>query len=352
MVQYEQLIPFMWATNSVACIICITFTVMAIYFQNCRKNVNPEQNSEVLSVKYSATMAMILFSITCGVQNVTVSYLSYSIGFQIFQIVTQCSWLIAQISCCFMFIFRLRQTFKNTKWAISKTTISMFYVSLFIFMLINIAIWTIFTITYNTSDIPDITAFKINSILTIIVNIMDSIISFCTVYLYSSKLLQCMEKFNDDLYTNIATIAQRNNDAMSGGGRGIRLSSTQKMLVELMTKLFLISFLALGSTQIYLISQVILYSMVKLRNDGDPLYFTMYFITIILQSFSCVINTICIYTTFDFSEKFYNNLCSKAHGCFAFCCSNYAKRRMNKAVELNFYHRVDPDYNEDSQYSN
>lgn len=337
MVQYETLIPYMWGANSAACFICAIFTIIAIYYQCCKKP-DPKQNQELLSVKYSATIAMILFTITCGIQNMTVSYLTYSMGFQVFQIITQFFWIMAQASCCFMFMSRLKQTFQNTKYQLTKTTISIFYGALIIFILLNFAIWALFEIIYNTSHISDSTAFRINAILLTIANVLDFGIGSWIVYSYSAKLLQCMQQFNDDLQQNIAVVA------MSDRSDSIHLSSTQRIILTIMTKLSLISFLAIGATQIYLISELILYSLVDLRDKGNSFYLLWYSITIILQSFCSAMNVICIFVSLEFAEPFYGKVCCKAHSCCGKVCNFYAKRKMKQVVEMNFYHKIDTDY--------
>eukprot|EP01084_Bolivina_argentea_P146582 256615_1 len=244
---YNQHKVYAMIPNIIGCIICITLSIFILLH---RKWIQ----SNMLSIHWLNISSILFFGIACAFLTTAATQNEINKTFQAAQFAYGLSWVIAASLCYILYIQRLKLAFKGTQYAVNTKQLRAFYASIILFFIGHIIIWGIVGLFYNTSRFETNKMFLVDAGLYFILIILDLIVSVILIYLFIHKLVHVMAQFNDE-----------NNFTKSGSN--YKLTDSQRSIVSIMTKSFVLSLFIIISTQISLISNCVLYLMVGYRND-------------------------------------------------------------------------------------
>ena len=145
--------------------------------------------------------------------------------------------------------------------------------------------------------------------------IIDLSITAFFVILFIKQLLKVTVDMND-----------HRTDSMESGI--VTLDASQKVLLAVMTRFFILTLFATLSTQSVLLLGTV--SAIGRHAGADGVLYASYAFYWWLIPVDCMVNTICLYLMPQANDNAYNRLCSGCDAYVRLCCQRMAKRRIKR----------------------
>lgn len=221
-----------------------------------------------------------------------------------------------------LFIKRLQHMFNDTKYRISNTIFIIFYciIAIFLLLLVGIDICFYFFVRgYLTQPVY----YELAAICLLCTEITDLLLSvgLIIVFVHKLRLLNIEIGLNHSYQYDDIDVRSSNSDNIS-------LTNQQYKIITTMSKVTILSAVAIISTHCYFIYQGIMFWM------NAPLI--MDIIRYISLPLDCTINAICVVLNFDFAEDVYHRLCCCCH----YCCSKLCAYKAKKEIMSEFKQRL------------
>ena len=207
-------------------------------------------------------------------------------------------WSFGSISIYILFIKRLQLTFDGTKYAISERICALLYLGCASFEIIFMACMICYylklenTLTHTQYD-------DIAGILIAAYQMIDFLLAVSVIIIFIKKL----RKLSIEVGINDSNYDIQTNDPW--------LSRSQMKIVGRMSKITILSCVAILTTQSFLIYIGTLYWVgePKMLNHIRYIYVTL----------DCIINSICVVLNFDFADEYYEKICFCESICTKLC---------------------------------
>eukprot|EP01084_Bolivina_argentea_P017166 32064_1 len=226
------------------------------------------------------------------------------------------SWSLATVLCYLLWIVRMKHCFLNTPYQPSSLTYKIMYIGIatfFIFQMtmdILLFLWESKVITYIFLDKYDIINIFVKSLI-------HTIVSVFLIYLFLSRLMKITVEVAEDDHDDISDFQSES----------LELTGLQKSLIHIITKYGVLFTSMIITTEFYILGDVIL-SIAYLLETGNDTSSTheTYHVKWIILGINCVIMSICILLSFEFSDRCYQRICKCCHLYCRRCFSSKAKR--------------------------
>ena len=235
------------------------------------------------------------------------------------------SWSSGQVFLYLFFLKKLTLTFTNSAYQCPKSQILIFKLCIIIFFGLVLLQTSLVAIYYPT---PKYTIFI--TIITLLTQMVDLILSICLIYLFTSKLfILCITQTECNVtrrcITNSATTSVSNKNDDSSYSISL-LNDRQIELINIISKQNILSLFPIIITQLYLVLYVI--NDLSYYNNWDNKLFWTYLVTCLIKPLNCIINILCIYLSFKFKSKLYNKICYFCHKKLKQLCNNITQKRI------------------------
>ena len=245
----------------------------------------------------------------------------------IFLILAQQSWNMAQIFCYLIFTLKLKYCFKNTKYEINQKYFRYFYISIASFGACNFLLSL--TIILQSVDVISLYQFVIITMIESIIKLIISVfLSISMIYLFIHALFQ-ISVDSDYGHSSFDESTSSSVDKF------------EQAMAEISIKLSVLSFWSLVSTQIFVVIPVFIYIIWLAIGVDDGLskiiaiLWFYNFIWVICNS----INVTCLFLNLPISIQRYNRICHQCHEK----AQNMGKQKiddLNSAIEAK-YHQME-----------
>eukprot|EP01084_Bolivina_argentea_P070162 127594_1 len=279
---------------------------------------------------------------------------------------------LAQIFVWLVFIKRLKISFINTKYQISKYIYYIFYTLIFIFVISNMVYTIFYAIIYSTGK-QNVSKtlnnmYKLVDVIDLwLEQIIDLIMTVSLLYLYSNKLYilnmdigmkdpvqlkfvqrysiaKSQSQFDDEMKTVKASIDmkgvyeyKRDENSMPNMRNmpvclTISFNKLQQQVLKAMSKNTLLSGSAIIFTQfiaIYLAVNSELYEYGKITENRNKYYDGW---LIFIWAIGVMINVMSMFLSFDFNSEYYYKLCDPFDKCCFYSCQHCVGRQMKNHV--------------------
>lgn len=238
----------------------------------------------------------------------------------------QC-WNIAQIFCYLVFALKLKYVFEETEYQIDGKYFKYFYrfIALFGFGQIIISI----TIIFETINIITTTQFVIIMMIDCIIKVIITIfLSLSMIYLFVESLLKI--SINSD-YGNDSF-----DESVSSS-----IDNFELLISNIATKLSVLSFWSLLSTDILIILQLFVYIILLI--DSISMIGPILFIYNLVWLISNTINVTCLFLNMSYGHHRYNKLCKICDNKL----KNMGKQKINElhlTIESKYHQLQQDDY--------
>ena len=234
------------------------------------------------------------------------------------------SWRFGCVCLYLLFSKRLQITFDQNKYNTNSNFIYyLIYILCALFILFSIAQFLEYILYFDYHETNDgYTTVEI--IGTIFTEIIDLLLSIGLIGAYIRKLWQLNEQ--------VANPFSINKD-------GKEINSAQNKILNAIGKITILSCFAIISSQLLLIVQTSIYFQTISTSQ------LIYIIWFMLNNVDCMINTFCIFLSFDFNVDLYHKICGYFQKCcFKFCKMVYTKtNNKNNTLEMNLLDDQDND---------
>eukprot|EP01084_Bolivina_argentea_P235335 396022_1 len=230
-------------------------------------------------------------------------------------------WTIGQIFIYWLLLLRLYFAFADTNYALSKHYYILFSVLMFIFFICCVSglIGNILEGQYyynNNSKIKEQTFYNFFSLYAFGTELTDLLITVLLVTLFIKKLLMV----TTDMSANQCDRFVNNESAI--------LNIEQKMLLNVVTKFFILTLFATIATQIDIALATI--AFIALRCGSIKGYHIAHYLYWWLRPIDCAINSICLYLLPETSDGNYKKICKGCDAYIRLCCKRITKQRIKK----------------------
>ena len=238
----------------------------------------------------------------------TVQFDTQTMEYTILDFIDSISWNLAQLMVYLLLFERVYHAFHGTKYSVNKCNIISFTILLLSYSIVGIVAFVPKIWLPSSSPWKDISG----DIYVIGEEIIDLMLSIYLIAMFIIKLLQITVDLNDNISEKFinAEIAV--------------LNEQQKKLINIMTKYFMLSFIATLITQleslVYGVGHFVWYY------DND---WTLY-ISWILWPIDCAVNSVCLFLIFDMNNEWYLKSCKGFHACIKLWFKRVTKRRIQK----------------------
>lgn len=233
------------------------------------------------------------------------------------------SYIISQVLIYWLLMFRVYHTFKDSIYAPHRCTYILFAV-----MVILFAISSLLGIVYNYLVVlaPSTLDEQVLDHLGVWVASTRQLIDFfTTVYLitlFIKLLLKVTVDINDD---------RIDEESMESGLIVIQLDASQEVLLNVMTRFFVLTLFATLSTQINLWIGTV--SLLSNYFDAYHVYVSTFALRWWLIPFDCMVNSVCLYLMLEANHTQYTMMCSKCDNRSRVCCHRMAKRWIKRSYD-------------------
>ena len=211
-------------------------------------------------------------------------------------------------------MLRLYHSFNGTKYAIPKYIVIIFIVLIIIWVLNSFTSVILHCIAYLNSD-DNLSKISYGT-YQIGMEITDLIISVFLIMLFINKMI----KVTVDLHSIKSHILI--NDEIS------RLNDNQKVLLNIIAKYFVLSFIATTWTQISCLFFCVVW--VLYVYDHHEAYIVAWDIMDVFWYLDGIINPICLYLIFEINDKYYQKFCNGSHSFARLCFRRCTQRELRK----------------------
>lgn len=282
------------------------------------------------SIQFISIVAIFMYAISCmtmAYRLTKISSIQQPSGIYQWTIIyiLGISWRIGQTLTYILFIKRLKYIFKSTKYKSSSMTYNILYILSIIFAAIEIIKNTLNYLwnknTFNLKNDYEYFEYNIVYIDYILSLIIDSLLSIVLIYLFLSKL--CRLNIDISMYEyeyNKKSIYDNNNNHS--------LNKRQLNLLQIISRITVLSITTVLSSQLLMIFFVLVF----FKKD-KVLNLSIFWI--IFWSIDCIINSLCIFLSFDFAIKWYHLICYPFDSCSIKICKRYTKNSVNHLIRVN-----------------
>lgn len=330
---YDQIPPAI--INGICGIGCLSFTIALFYYFYCNTKFNETSGNDIRNnTKYYTIGSSIGFTIFCFAQLISSAVYSY----QILVGLATLFWLIAQILTYLIYINRLYYTFDSTSYHITNSILYPLYILLTLFALCHVALGIVFFIEI-TGNLNQETAGRPYAICYILIELFDLIICIVIVYIFASKIMKLITDFDDEIQyqrsLSIESIISTSspsmspmsiNTQMSMNPISCNLNHVQKLMIKVMTRYFVLTTIAIITTQIFMITRVLSEILFAVQYDGLQIWT----VSLICQGIHCLISVITIFLIFSFGDNLYKISCKRLDIYCKMWCKIIAKRNVVK----------------------
>ena len=262
-----------------------------------------EKSLEFIAIWSIITIAFLGGS--CGILAWRLQAIDSFIKWYVLNILYGILWASGTLCIYILFIKRLQLTFYGTKYDISKIVYKTLYFGCTLFIIIFLIPETCYYL--RLQDIITVNQYNNIAVVTIV---CEQIIDFALSVSLLIIFLQRLRRLNIETGVNHGNV-----------GKDLALNRLQIKIVSSMSKVTILSSVAIVSTQIFLIYIGVLYWL------GEPEMLNN--IRYALLALDVCINSICVILNFDFANIWYHRLCC----CCAYCCNKIcaykARKQMN-----------------------
>eukprot|EP01084_Bolivina_argentea_P127038 224754_1 len=223
-------------------------------------------------------------------------------------------WQAGTGSIYYIFIKRLHRTFNQTKYDITTniyTALTCGCIFFFVIQIILLITWYYSMIYYISTN----TLHIIVAVTVIVEQLLDFLLSVSFLMIFIKKL----RALNIDIGLNYLSYDLELNDMKSV--QNSTLNKQQLVIIKSLSKITILSCIAIISTQCFFIYEGILYWL------DAPLRLNA--IRYIAMSLDCMINSICVILNFDFADGWYISLCKSCDCCLTTICTYDAIKKQN-----------------------
>lgn len=218
-------------------------------------------------------------------------------------------WTTSQICTYLVFTNRFKISFNKTKYALSNNMYYIFYAIMIVYVLlayITVIIYILYRYTPTSINRTDYQDSLIA--LNLFVVILDLILSIGLLWLFLSKLVA--------LHIDI--------------GEQLNPRYKQMSIIHVMSKMNILTIISVLSSQIFVFWSGIINSLYRFDIIDEYKYLDLLNVLYIIWAFEHMINSLCIYLSFEFAAKLYNKMCSKCHHCCVRVCKNWTRKQTIK----------------------
>ena len=274
------------------CILCgvsalismvLTIFVFLVYFRTQKR---------IRSIKWSILSMVMFFLTSAGLP----FYYSILLPSPYLTISLLLCWTFGTIFVYILFLKRFQKTFENTKYdtlTSKKYKIYIFYTLCVIFIILDIISKILYILPENLVTDYEFNLYTL--IISIIEQIIDLILSIGLIGLFVNKL-RCL---HDDIEYSKRVSIRANNQQ--------QYEQSQFKILIIISKVTLLSTIAIISSQLYLLYKTIFYILESFYGfdvSNIDIWIFDGFLPI-----SSALNTICIFLSFDFNHKWYVKVC-------------------------------------------
>eukprot|EP01084_Bolivina_argentea_P189425 325743_1 len=216
------------------------------------------------------------------------------------------SWRIGSVFVYILFIKRLQSTFRNTAYATRNIYFVIFYVGCILFILANTFGYVIYALEDKGKISPQFLLSTWTAIIAI-EQVIDLCLSISSISLFVHKLW----------LMNIDIVKEENNPLDND------LNQKQVKIIKAVSKITVLSSVAIISSQLFLISEAIISIYDRQKGYSWETSALPTRISRLYLPIDCIINIVCIELSFDFANKPYHRLCC----CLDFICNAIATRK-------------------------
>ena len=245
------------------------------------------------------------------------------------QFINQIFWSFGIFTLYLLFIQRLKKTFQNSIYKISNCINILLFIGMIFFLLIQIADSIINIIVYINKNF-NWNQFSLYTLpILILSEFLHFIISCIIVYMFISRLIQLILLRETNNFSSSQIRDDISNDLQ------INLEEYQQKILNVVIKYFILSTIAIISSQIFFISSIILDISFNSSNSCCSQRFNIIssYINITIMGIDCCINCLCIFLNFQFKPKWYSLICNCFRKCCQYICLKYVKKRLKTELK-------------------
>jgi len=331
-----------------AFVVCLSL-LLYLYYRFCIREVQIETPQLLV-------YALFGISLNCLTSMSVVVMQFFESGTSIFHQTTEISlnlFRMAQIFVWLLFIRRLKVSFNGTKYKTSPFVYRVFYFLIFLFVTSSIIYSFIFAL-YKIVAVPVVShlVFSINVQVSLwLQQWIDLTMSGGLLYLYWSKLrrlnmdiamtdgaqLKQIERYSEKRreFSRSEPSSKRSSSRQTPrpslvtaeenvSAEPLKLVVTfnrrQQQILRVMSKMTLLSALAIGATQfmaLYLATYLELYLLGLIDDVREWAQWGA-----VMWAVTVIINSLCMFMSFDFADKMYISCCGTLHRCCFECCKS------------------------------
>eukprot|EP01084_Bolivina_argentea_P157161 273885_1 len=321
-----------------SCVVIMAICLLLLLISLCKPSV---ATAKLLPIQKYGAILCILLSILCSILDIVHTSTSMphtthidDSKFATITTLADICYFSSSILLYIIFFHRIYKSFHNTMYEVSKQYV--------VFLSIMISIYGIFILIYvllvATNQPAGIIYYAIFMIIELIV-------SFALLFEFIFKLRQVIfSQIDADLYQYVIQPAQNNvdhdaielgssySDNFSDVNSDIELDMQQIAMITLITKICILSIVAIIGVQIFWISVLIATGSCKneLSQTGcnidvvEPILYG-------IRGVMLTINVIVLHLNFDFNATIYTKICKHIHmKCYTFCA-----RRIKTEISQN-----------------
>lgn len=264
--------------------------------------------------------------------------------------ITSITWATANSFVYLTFMKRMRNVFKNTAYRSPKSTYIMLCILIFIYFNCEVTFFILeIDDEISKHGLSDDFKFRIETFVAVIEVFADVSISFFLTTLFCKKLMAvALATFDrDDLYDQFRdSLQSKSRQSLSAE---IKVSSTQKNLLNIVTKQTVLAAIGTMTTQIWLLYYVPLVMIWSYGKDNTHnLLYLLHIISEAVVVTDMCINTLCVLLAFAYFKNYYKSLCGYCHQCCLKRCIHITQKKIatelsenQYQLELNSYHRLE-----------
>ena len=286
---------FLIGAGALSGLICL-ITLIALIIRIYKVSNNKRPNKISLKMTYTAIS---LFVTSMLFYCFPWTYTPNPNRIVLFDIVSTVSWNLAQFIVYLLLFERVYHAFNNTKYSVSKYTVIWFMILSFAY-LSSVVVYILWDIQAPNSNSENV----FGDIYSIGEEVIDLILSVYMIAIFMNKLFQLTVDLAGNDLPEILTIQQQR-------------------LIHIMTKYFILSFIATLVTQL----ESLIYCFAEFSGtQGD--YKWILYVSFLLWPIDCAVNSICLFLIFDINERLYIKSCGKFHTCIKTLFNRRIKRKL------------------------
>eukprot|EP01083_Nonionella_stella_P087426 243246_1 len=337
------------SASAFGCGLILFFTVLNFCgLDPCCSNINTSRKP-MKAVQWLSTLSLLSFTICNLCQIFVILTVNHegevpdNVMQQMVQFTGLLSWTSGQLFIYLLFVANLHYSFKNTMHRLSKGSITFLCVSIISFCLCRVAYMSTYTLYYNSS----ITTQQAKILLAICVystEFVDLIVSIILVSLFIHRLFKLVSTIPRGIQQahDPHTVQQRTKVKTNTNQLDVDLLANQKQkehqkdvhsgaiehstvfytqqetILYIASKYAILSFIAITSTQLFLVSAAI--NALSFKNETTEYYLASFSVYYGLLAMDCLINALCICLNLEYNDTWFWNCCCFCHSlCYCMC---------------------------------